>query len=91
MATTAEIMIGGTLLLTYWFTIAVMYFAGNAVLGPVFNFVASFPIHPALQQGLWEISWLPTAFFAFLLLFGIVGTISFFIIIGRRQVTPYDY
>ena len=91
MATTAEITIGGLLLMIYWFTIAVLYFVGNSILGPIYNFAASFPIHPSLQQGFWEISYIPGGFFGILLLFGIVGTIGFVIILARRQVTPYDY
>lgn len=90
MATSTEITIGAILLMTYWFVAAALYYTGNAILGPIVNFAAQFPIHPALQQGLWEISYLPTAFFAFLLIFGIVGTISFVVILARRQVSPYE-
>ena len=91
MATTAEITVGGILLMTYWFAIAVLYFVGNSILGPIYNFAASYPMHPALQQGFWEISYIPGGFFGLLLVFGIVGTISFVVILARRQVTPYDY
>ena len=91
MATTAEITVGGILLFAYWFMIAVFYFVGNAVLGPIYNFAASFPIHPSLKQGLWEITYLPTTYFAFLLVFGVIITIGFVMILGRRQTTPYEY
>jgi len=91
MATSAEIAVGGILLLTYWFTIAVFYFVGNAILGPIYNFAAQYPMHPALAQGFWEISYIPGGFFGLLLIFGVVGTISFVYILARRQTTPYEY
>jgi hypothetical protein len=91
MATTAEITVGGLLLMIYWFAIAVLYFVGNSILGPIYNFAASYPIHPSLQQGFWEISYIPGGFFGLLLVFGVVGTISFVFILARWQVTPYEY
>ena len=91
MATTAELTVGGILLLTYWFMLAVFYFVGNAILGPILSFASSFPMNPALQSGLWEITYIPSTYFGFLLLFGVIFTIGFVMILARSQQTPYDY
>jgi hypothetical protein len=40
---------------------------------------------------MWETSYIYPTFFGFLLLFEIVIIISFVYMLGRRQVTPYDY
>ena len=91
MATSAEISVAGIALLVNTFAIIIMYFVGNAVLGPILAFASNFPIHPALRESMWETSYIYPTFFGFLLIFEIVIIISFVYMLGRRQVTPYDY
>ena len=91
MATSAEISVAGIALLVNTFAIIVMYFIGNAILGPILAFASKFPIHPSLQQSMWETSYIYPAFFGLLFVFEIVIIISFVYMLGRRQVTPYDY
>jgi len=91
MATTGEIMVGGMILLVNTFAIAVMYFVGNAVLGPILALVSTFPIADQLKASFWEITYIFPAFFALLLIFEVIIIISFVYILARRQVTPYEY
>jgi hypothetical protein len=91
MATTAEITVGGIVLLVDLFASAVLYFICNAVLGPIVTWAASYPIHPALQSGFWEITYVMPTTFGFILIFVIVIIISFVFILARRQVSPYEY
>jgi len=91
MATAAEIMVGGLVLLVNTFAIAVCYFVGNAVLGPILSFVSKFPIADSLKASFWEVTYIFPAFFALLLIFEVIIIISFVYILARRQVTPYEY
>ena len=91
MATSGEILVGGILLLTNTFIIIVSYFVGNAILAPLLDVASRFPIHPALQESIWENSYIYPAYFGFLLIFELILIVSFVYILGRRQVTPYDY
>lgn len=91
MATTAEITVGGIVLLVNTFAIVVSFFIGNAILGPILAFAAKFPIHPSLQASMNETTYIFPAFFALLLIFEIIIIVSFVYILARRQVTPYDY
>ena len=91
MATTGEILTGGLILLVNTFAIAVCYFVGNSVLGPILDFVSKFPIAEPLKASFWEVTYIFPAFFALLLIFEIIIIISFVYILARRQVTPYEY
>jgi len=91
MATTGEIMIGGLALLVNTFAIAVCFFVGNAVLGPLLYIVSMFPIAEPLKASFWEITYVFPAFFAFLLIFEVIIIIAFVYILARRQVNPYEY
>jgi hypothetical protein len=91
MATTAEIMAAGLVLLVNTFAIIVFFFVGNAIMGPILNVVAQFPIHPALQSSMWETSYIYPSFFGLLLVFEVISIIGFVYVLGRRQVTPFDY
>lgn len=91
MATTAQIMLAGLILFVNTFTIIVSFFIGNAIMGPILNVVSYFPIHPALQSSMWEITYIFPAFFGMLIIFEIISIIGFAVLLGRRQVTPYDY
>lgn len=91
MATSAEITVAGIALLVNTFAIIVCFFVGNAVLGPLLDFASKFPIHPSLQASMWETTYIYPTFFGMLLLFEIIVIIAFVYMLGRRQVTPYDY
>jgi hypothetical protein len=91
MATTAEITVAGIILFVNTFVIIVSYFIGNAILGPILSVVSQFPIHPALQSSMWEVTYIFPSFFGLLLVFEVVSIIGFAILLGRRQVTPFDY
>jgi hypothetical protein len=91
MATTVEITVGGIILFVNTFAIIVSYFVGNAILAPILNFAASFPIHPSLKSSMWETSYIYPAFFSFLIILEVVSIIGFVYILARRQVTPYEY
>ena len=91
MATTVEITVGGLVLLVNTFAIIVCYFVGNAILAPILNFAASFPIHPSLQASMWETSYITPAIFSLLIVFEVISIIGFVYILARRQVTPYEY
>jgi hypothetical protein len=91
MATSAEITVAGIALLVNTFAIIVCYFVGNAVLGPILDFASKFPIHPSLQSSMWETSYIYPTFFGLLLVFETIIILSFVYMLGRRQVTPYDY
>ena len=91
MATSTEITVAGILLLTNTFIIIVMYFVSNAILGPILDFASKFPIHPALQESMWETSYIYPVVFGILLIFEVIILISFVYMVGRRQVNPYEY
>jgi hypothetical protein len=91
MATSAEIMTGGILLLTNTFIITCMYFIGNTILTPILKFVSMFPIAEQLKPSFWEITYIFPFIFGLLLIFEIIIIISFIYILARRQVTPYEY
>jgi hypothetical protein len=91
MATSAEITVAGLVLLVNTFMTFIFYFIGNAILGPILDFASKFPIHPALQESMQETSYIYPSFMGLLLVFEFVSIIGFIFLIGRRQVTPYDY
>jgi hypothetical protein len=91
MATSAEITIAGTILLVNTFCIFIFYFIGNAILGPILDFASKFPIHPSLQASMQETSYIYPSFMGILLVFEFISIVGFIFLIGRRQVTPYDY
>lgn len=91
MATTVEVMAAGLILLVNTFAIIVSFFVGNAILGPILKVVSVFPIHPTLQSSMQEISYIPGSFFGLLLVFEVLSIVGFVYVLGRRQVTPYDY
>lgn len=91
MATSAEIMIGGIVLLVDLFAATVLYYVTNVCLAPITNILTQFPIHPALQEGFWEITYVIPSIYGFILIYVIVIIISFAFILARRQVNPYEY
>jgi uncharacterized membrane protein len=91
MATTAEIMTGGILLLVNTFIIICMYFIGNTIMGPILHMISLFPIADQLKPSFWEITYIFPYIFGLLLIFEIIIIISFVYILARRQVTPYEY
>jgi drug/metabolite transporter (DMT)-like permease len=87
MATTFEVMLAGLALILNTIVLLVMYFVGNTILGPVYDFAGSYfaenpPIIPMT-----EISYMPSAIVGLLLILEVVFIISFAMVLGRRQTT----
>jgi hypothetical protein len=84
MATSAEISVGGILLF-------VNIFADAVLLAPLLDILSAWPIHPALKESLWELTYIAYLPFAMMLIFAILSIVAFVMIIARRQVSPFDY
>lgn len=90
-ATSAEIMIGGIILVLNIFVDIVLYYVGNAITAPFYDILAGWTIPAVLQDSLWELTYVAYLPFAFMLIFAILSIIGFFMILARRQVSPFDY
>ncbi len=90
-ATSAEIMIGGLILILNIFADIVLYYVGDVMLAPMFDIIASWPMPAVLQESLWELTYIAYLPFAFMLIFAVISCIGFFMILARRQVSPFDY
>ena len=90
-ATTAEMMIGGIVLMTNIFVDIVLYYVGDVILAPLVDILASWPVPEVLKDSLWELTYINYLPFAFMLIFAIMSFIGFFVIVARRQVSPFDY
>jgi hypothetical protein len=90
-ATSAEIMIGGIILILNIFADIVLYYVGDVMLAPLVDILASWPMPEVLQESLWELTYISYLPFAFMLIFAMISCIGFFMILARRQVSPFDY
>jgi len=91
MATSAEITVGGILLFTNIFADTVLYYIGDVLLAPLLDILSSWNIHPALKESLWELTYISYLPFAMMLIFAILSIVAFVVILGRRQVSQFDY
>jgi len=88
MASSAEMLAGVMGILVFTFVDLLMYFIGNAVLGPVVAIVNKQNITPLL--GMMDNTYTLYLLWAFLLLFEIMAIIAFVYIVGRRQVSGVE-
>lgn len=91
MATSAEITVGGILLFTNIFADTVLYYIGDVMLAPLLDILSGWYIPPVLRESLWELTYITYLPFAIMLIFAILSIIAFFMILARRQVSPFDY
>lgn len=91
MATTSEILVGGIILFTNTLAVVISYYVTNVTLSPLLDILASWGIHPALQQSLWELTYIFSANFAFILILWLMSVVGFVYILARRQVSPFEY
>jgi hypothetical protein len=91
MATSSEISVGGILLFVNIFADVVLYYIGDVLLAPLLDILSAWPIHPALKESLWELTYIAYLPFAMMLIFAILSIVAFVMIIARRQVSPFDY
>jgi hypothetical protein len=91
MATSAEITVGGIILAVNIFTDLVLYYAGNVMLAPLADLLASWPMPDVLKESIWELTYIMYLPFALMLIMAIISVIGFGMILARRQVSPFDY
>jgi hypothetical protein len=89
MASSYEMFLAGTALLVNSFVIAIMYFVGNVIIAPIVSWAGTAITGPTAVP-LWDMTYIQSFIWAFLLILEIVCVISFFIVTGRRQVID-DY
>ncbi|MCJ7723218.1 MAG: hypothetical protein MUP03_03705 [Anaerolineales bacterium] len=89
MASTYEMFLAVTALIVNTFLIIVMYFVGNVLLAPIVKWAGTAVTGPQ-QVPMWDATYIIPAIWGLLLACEVVIIISFFIVVGRRQVID-DY
>ena len=89
MASSAEMLAGSMGLLVFTIVDAIIYLIGNAIYGPLIQIFNQQKITPLL--GFSDASYIPYLLWAFLLMFEVMAIIAFVYIVGRRQVSGYEY
>jgi hypothetical protein len=89
MASSAEMLAGSMALLVCTFVDILLYFVGNAILGPIIQLVNKWHISPLL--GMSDNTYTLYVFWAFLLIFEIAAIVAFVYIVGRRQISGVEY
>ena len=89
MASSFEMFLGIIGLLVNTFVIFLMYFVGNTIIAPIVNWAGTAVTGPQ-SVPLWDVTYVIPTIWGLLLALEIVIIISFFIVVGRRQVID-DY
>ena len=89
MASSFEMFLATVALIVNTFVIILMYFVGNIVIAPIVNWAGTFITEPQAVP-LWDMTYLIPTIWGILLSLEVVIIVSFFIVVGRRQVID-DY
>ena len=89
MASSFEMFLAILALVVNTFVIILLYFVGNMILAPIINWAGTAITGPQVVP-LWDTTWIVPTIWAILLTLEVVIVISFFIVVGRRQVID-DY
>ncbi len=90
MASSLEMFLAITALIVNTFVIGLMFFVGNAILAPIINWAGTAITGP-MSVPLLDMTYIIPTIWGFLLALEAVIIISFFIVVGRRQVIDEFY